>query len=693
MNKILLVDAQVFQTPAWHRGMGKYSYELIKELAGVVQNGTHWDGIELIFTNNMPVNKEVLKKINEIKNIETVELSLKTNEFDNRPVALNNQKVLDEYIENRYGLIEIDYLVCSIMQSEIAPAFSKLKNVNNAVIFYDLIPLMYHDTYLQDPLSRKGYLSKLAELLKSDKFLAISKTVANDLSLYLGVDSSRITSIDGGPIAHSKNEKKYKIDSPYILMPTGDDLRKNNKRAVEGFSIFNKSQGNIYKLVITSHFTEAEKDQLRNICEETVFTGNISGEELNYLYENTDALLFPSEYEGLGMPILEALEKFKPIACSDISVFREMSTSLFNTFHPEDIMGISKSLEDAVKLDMKKSSREIKDILTKYSWLNTAQKTSEAFKSISKVAPVKKSLTVLAPSSQGSLLGSYIQKKHSEMSRQFTNIHYSVENIPKRQPEKYQTVSYLNNVENLEDYGQDVEKELIFHIDNKHITNLLTALARRGVIYLYETNLELAWNNMLEKDLISESRLNAEKTLNDKYCTDESSYIISLLYRHDEVRVVSIKDFEILQKILKKAKLEIKLTYEPFNVTKLPYVELLRNKEIILYITNSGIINKSHMSNLPNQVNIKIISTSDCKNEFEFVDSLCRATAVLVDRDSISKSDARLIEVLAKQADCKKIYQIINNNKPATDGIKSIGTDELFEFVVELNKNNLAKDF
>lgn len=224
----------------------------------------------------------------------------------------------------------IDYFILSLMQTGIAPAFPGIAGVHKSLLFYDLIPLMFNKIYLKEERGIQEYTSKLNEF-KADTYLAISKTVANDLSLYTGIDINRIININGAPIDHSDEITELSIKKPFILMPTEMIFARTIVVAIVAFEEFNKKHNNSYRLVVTSTFTHQEKLELQKISKNVVFTGNIEGGQLNYLYMEAEALMFPTEYEGLGLPILEAMEHEKPVLCSNISVFREISPTLFES--------------------------------------------------------------------------------------------------------------------------------------------------------------------------------------------------------------------------------------------------------------------------------------------------------------------------------------------------------------------------
>src|SRR5487761_1516307 len=327
MTRHLIIDAQIFQTPAWHRGMGKYSLNLLTALCETNKFKNIWVSIDILLSGQNEINEEQtseLKKLLPGTNI--VMLELHPNDFRDSTINSKNRFAVDKYVESQATPNkEIDYLILSIMQGEIFPVFPSKSTVHKLLLFYDLVPLMFHDVYLSGWTTHSEYLTKIGEVLKADIYFTISKTVANDLTLYLGIEKNRIVNIDGGPIEHGLKKKTLQVPTPFILMPTGNDPRKNNRFGILGFNEFNQLHSGAYSLVLTSFFTENEQKDLKKISKDIYFTGNISGEELSYLYEHSIGVLFPSEYEGLGLPILEAVEYNKPVACSNISVFKEMS--------------------------------------------------------------------------------------------------------------------------------------------------------------------------------------------------------------------------------------------------------------------------------------------------------------------------------------------------------------------------------
>lgn len=552
MSQKLIIDAQIFQTPAWHRGMGKYSIELLHTIFEL--SPENWASTEIILSKNIKTEDGLLDDLhNKLPGTKVVMLDLMPNDFANQKIVEHNRKTIDSYISKQtQPVTEIDYLILSLMQREIFPAFPSADGINKFLLFYDLIPLLLHNSYLKSSVARGEYLSKISELLKADHYFAISKTVANDLALYLGIDKSRITNINGGPIEHSDETKSLKVKKPFILMPTGNDSRKNNRRAIIGFNEFNKLQKGEYTLVATSFFSEREKKELGKLAENTHFTGNISGSELSYLYEQSTAVLFPSEHEGLGLPILEAVEKNKPVACSNISVFHEISSSAFSYFEPRSIIGIEQALRSAVSSSV--NEKEYKAILAKYRWEDTARKLVEVIHEFSKQEDTRKRpLAVFGPDpAYNSASGKFMQEYHSELSRQFDTHYYFARN-GQEEEERINYLPYVTKTTKIsgrfsfepQDYCMTV-----YNISNNEdcAEILLAALAVPGLLILHDTKLDKLWRSLLDKQLVSPERYELEAMIHEACKVPGADWLGSLLQNQKAIVVFSKYQKQLIEK-------------------------------------------------------------------------------------------------------------------------------------------------
>lgn len=378
-SSVVIFDCQLLQTKAWHRGMGKYTAQMLAAFLGNKQYTKGYNKIILLFNNRLAYADDLRAFVESKKTAEVVFLDLDVpKEGDQHSITLGqiaNQKTLDEYVNQTFPDAKVGFMISSLFLDEACPVFPSA--TYNSVIYYDLIPLMYYRLYLGLGASEQ-YFTRFSVLLDADRVFAISETVANDLVAFLGVPKEKIINIRGASNSVEKGKSKkprLAIEKPYILMPTGGDPRKNNLNGVKGFSRFNEQSGNRYQLLITSFFADSQKEELKKYSSDIVFTGNVTDSEVQWLYENAEAVLFPAEYEGLGLPILEAIDADRTIVCSDIAVFREISNEAFFMFDPMDPESISASLESALGVDKNElaaKKRHYKKISDYYTWDSTA---------------------------------------------------------------------------------------------------------------------------------------------------------------------------------------------------------------------------------------------------------------------------------------------------------------------------------
>lgn len=548
--KSLLIDGQIFQTPSWHRGMGKYSFSFTEALLHDRKTGATYGDIQLIFNGNLPDNDEVVKALEtKFPEVSLVRLDLKVpreprNEHSIAPTQRANRLILDEYISAKaLSQSQVHFFIPALYLDEVCPVFPEAAD-EKMMIYYDSIPYLYHQRYGQFAgFFDNFYLPHTATVYEATKLFTISKTVANDLHVIFGLPKDVIHNINGAPIPRPSHKAAkpagVSIESgEYILMPTGQELRKNNERAVRAFEQFRAAENLDIKLVITSTFTDEAKKDLKRISKHIIFSGNVSEPEITWLFREARFVLFPSEYEGLGLPILEAAEEGKVIACSDISVFREMSLDAFNYFDPIDVDDISRSLKKTYDETLSRTKKvDYKELLSRFTWANSVK---DFYNALSKVSPVyngkKKKVAVFCPDPSGfSAIGKVVTESHAWYSRYF-DITYYFDRGPNHQVMRPNPLPYLVDCYDVEQFTQsDYERfdAVIYHIGNSeyHLNIIHTALALPGIAILHDTNIGGAYDNLLELGYISKDRYDAEVQLDalSRQKTVTSSFLTSLV--------------------------------------------------------------------------------------------------------------------------------------------------------------------
>lgn len=369
----LIIDGQLLQTSAWYRGMGKYTLQVMRGLSEIAKKDLH---ISVILNGNLNLDADRLATIKALcPNISQILIELPIPvKSDESERAEEYKKQLESLIETNFSNGDNYYLMTSLFTFDYFAEFPE--NCHKSLLFYDLTPFLFWKD-LGGYFPPELYFARFQSILAADNIFSISETTRKDVISCLGIDPNKITNINGGftKVSELSNKPKtFNVPNNYVLFPTGDLPHKNNDLAVEGFEKYCKISKEDIKLLITSSFSDVSKLQLQTISNNIIFTDNVSDEELEWLYENSQAVLFASNYEGLGMPILDAVANNKPIIASKISVFKEMSTRAFYFFDPKNSNSLSLSIKEALNHNTFNLRAEYyRPILDKYTWSNTCE--------------------------------------------------------------------------------------------------------------------------------------------------------------------------------------------------------------------------------------------------------------------------------------------------------------------------------
>jgi glycosyltransferase involved in cell wall biosynthesis len=531
-NTKLYIDGQIFQTAARDRGMGRYAQCLIRAIEAQ-QNDVYSEIVMILSSNIKQTDLQIIQLKSILPTAKILKLDLWTTKGHTYEASKkHNRAIIQKIIDLEHSLVH--YFIPALFQEPTVCVYPD--GVTKMLLFYDLVPYLYHGRY--SPLIPfEDYLKRFKIVFESDIILTISQTVADDLKVYLGVSEDKIVNIDGAAIkavAAQSRPKDFTSDI-FVLMPTSDDPRKNNLRAVLGFEEFRAThhQYKELKLVITSTISNRERDHLSLFSKHLWFTGNLAEEELDWLYANCELVLFVPEYEGLGLPILEAVSEKKKIVCSSISVFREISVDAFYYCDHENQDSIARALHRAFYEGKKISTKKYIEINNHYSWSQTASRFLKAHYKISDTKP-KKRIAMFIPTPTGfSAIGKVVAETHFAMQDEF-EIDYYVENGLYGIPIRSDYLQYIAKCYPAQKFSAEKYASydaVIYHIGNGdyHIESIKNALYLPGYIILHDTNLKDAFRVLQEESIFDKSRIDLENLINKKTKSNTSSYLTSLI--------------------------------------------------------------------------------------------------------------------------------------------------------------------
>ena len=272
------------------------------------------------------------------------------------------------------------------------------------VTVHDLIPLVYWDKLKSEiPVDyRFGLRYCYKKVRKADQILTISESAKIDISSYLGIEKKRISVIYPGynpsfsPMdrdkAKAKLGDKYGLHSPFLFYVGGSDRRKNLKVLVKAYSEVRK-KGYEGSLVLAGETFLMDIPEIRSLrrtidnlnLQESIFLpGYVDDRDLPSFYSACDLFVFPSLYEGFGLPVLEAMACAAPVLASNKSSIPEVGGQSIEYFLAEEIESLVEScanlLQDSKRLDEMRSKGPQR--ASKFSWKDNAISLTRLYKSL-----------------------------------------------------------------------------------------------------------------------------------------------------------------------------------------------------------------------------------------------------------------------------------------------------------------------
>jgi glycosyltransferase involved in cell wall biosynthesis len=257
---------------------------------------------------------------------------------------------------------------------------------------HDMSPFHIDGKY---DFSRSVYQTRvLPQMLKRlTHIIAISESTKRDIQQYAGVPDNRITVIHHAADtsifyprareAASNSISHYGIRAPYIIYTSRiESPGKNHLRLIRAFEQIKQDDGVPHQLVLAGadwHGAEEvhQAAAKSRFSSDILLTGYVKGEDLPNLYCGADLMVFPSLFEGFGLPILEAMSCGVPVACSNNSSMPEIAGDAAELFDPLNVESIAKSMLSILSSPEKAADigRRGLDRAGEFSWGKTARKT------------------------------------------------------------------------------------------------------------------------------------------------------------------------------------------------------------------------------------------------------------------------------------------------------------------------------
>jgi glycosyltransferase involved in cell wall biosynthesis len=193
---------------------------------------------------------------------------------------------------------------------------------------------------------------------RATRVIAVSQSTAEDLRTLLHVDPARIDVVPNGvnapPEIAALPDVRHRHgigDRPLVLCLSAKRPHKNLPRLLDALAAIPPERRPL--AVLTGYPTEHEVELMERartlgIIDDVRILGWVDDAELEGLYAAATCLVFPSLYEGFGLPVLEAMARGVPVACSNRSSLPEVAGDAALLFDPEDVAAITAAIEKLV---------------------------------------------------------------------------------------------------------------------------------------------------------------------------------------------------------------------------------------------------------------------------------------------------------------------------------------------------------
>lgn len=354
-------------------GIGTYTRNLVRELAEIDQENNY------LLLTGLP-GKEVL-----------------TNLPENFRVVLQRSPV--------YSIRELFALSWCLFRLRVdlyhathyvLPAVVPCRTV---VTIHDIIHLLYPE-FLPNRLAfiyafrmiRRG-------VHRGDRILSVSQNTKSDLMRYFRVDGEKIEVVHNGieELFHEQLPedelnrwlKNLGLTRPYILFVGNPKPHKNLDNVVKAYARALKMNDFPHPLVCVGDksgidFKVRQRAEQKGISDRIILLGHVAQEALPAIYQGASLFLYPTLYEGFGLPVVEAMASNVPVITSNNSSLKEIAAGYADLVNPLDVEGIAKAIVHCVcDADHRGSLRKLGLRRAQdFSWRRAAEQTLEIYRQV-----------------------------------------------------------------------------------------------------------------------------------------------------------------------------------------------------------------------------------------------------------------------------------------------------------------------
>lgn len=262
-----------------------------------------------------------------------------------------------------------------------------IKGIKHIVSLNDLAVVRHPERFRRWHL----HISKVGmkRTMLADKVMCISQSTADEAIRLTDIDPKKLVVVHLASDWDADNLPRlerpvFEIPDEYFLFVGTLEPGKNLQLLIDVYRLAEERGIQLPPLVIVGVRREGvQKESSLYNKDQFIFSGRIPDAQLAWLYNNAQALLFPSKYEGFGIPLIEAMTLDCPIICSNVTSLGEVGgeAPIYTELTPDKFLSSITELlnNDSMRNEAIEAGREQS---RKFSWKKTAAETIEVYKAV-----------------------------------------------------------------------------------------------------------------------------------------------------------------------------------------------------------------------------------------------------------------------------------------------------------------------
>ncbi|SDG29569.1 glycosyltransferase family 4 protein [Halorientalis regularis] len=237
---------------------------------------------------------------------------------------------------------------------------------------------------------RKRLLPRVAS--RADHIVTVSEFSKRQIATHLPVSSADISVVYNGIgdrfLGDATGDATLQLPEPYLLYVGAQSERKNFAGVLRAFERFKQTHDTDHSLVVVGPSQNATYDVLDpeefspSTADAICQPGYVSDEELRYAYENAALFLFPSRYEGFGLPPLEAAAVGTPVVSSRVGAIPEILGETAEYVDPDDPYDIADGVWRMLQRTDDEQVRATAEALGEYTWARASTRLTEVLRDV-----------------------------------------------------------------------------------------------------------------------------------------------------------------------------------------------------------------------------------------------------------------------------------------------------------------------